>query len=59
MICPMVAVTMRAYYGDGRGYPPVKEPDVQCSKEQCAWWLGTQECCSILAIANLLSKAEK
>ena len=58
MICPMVASVMRRYYGDGKGYPPAKEPDSQCAKEGCAWWFMKQECCSIVAIANYLTLKE-
>ena len=26
-----------------------------CIKEECAWWYGGQDCCSLPAIANNLS----
>jgi len=56
MICPMVAKQMRAYYGDGMGHPPIKEPEFQCAKEFCEWWVKEQGCCSEVAKVRMLQK---
>ncbi len=51
-ICPMQQAERRDEgHGEYRDY-------ASCSEEQCNWWFGAQECCSIVAIANSLHKQE-
>ena len=59
MICPMVATQMKAYYGDGRGYPPIKMPEFQCAKEYCEWWDKEKKQCNEVSKRQALEAIAK